>query len=544
MPIDPNGITWDDGTSPKGIVWDDAPARSASETVNRYLALTGNSSNKAISGALDMFGNAPVNVWNLAKALAGTGATALGRPDLAPDITQTPDYARKAFSNSGLLKAENEPVTTGERLFDRTIQGGVGMFMNPASSVAQAAKLGAIGLGSGATAQGVTEATGSNALGDAAGLLTPLGIGSAANRSRLRASELAMQEKQNAPKNDAFRAAQAEGFVVTPSTMRPSFATQTLESIGGKIATQQEASLNNATQANTLAQRSIGLSPTEIATPEVTRAIRSKAYQDGYAPIENIGTISTGSAYRNDLNGIVEKYVGAERSFPGAGRGDVAEMVDALRKRTFDAGDGLKMSQVLREKASESFQKGDSGMGKAQRAASKAIEDQIERNLVGSQGQSGSDMLDKFRAARELMAKTHTVDDAMVAGTKGVSAAKFGAMLQGGVPLSGDQLTIAQFAKNFPKSNQSPETIGSPGVSKVAALAGLLGVGGHYGGGPTLGAIGAAAGAAAPFVVPPAVRGYQLSPKYQKGLLPSYEGGLLSDMPDMRLGGLLSVGLN
>ena len=25
MPIDPNGITWDDGASPKGIVWDDAP---------------------------------------------------------------------------------------------------------------------------------------------------------------------------------------------------------------------------------------------------------------------------------------------------------------------------------------------------------------------------------------------------------------------------------------------------------------------------------------------------------------------------------------
>ena len=157
-----------------------------------------------------------------------------------------------------------------------------------------------------------------------------------------------------------------------------------------------------------------------------------------------------------------------------------------MRVPSFDAGNGLKMSQILRGEADAAFRAGDNALGKAKKEAAKAIEDQIERHLAsdGGAGAEAADMLKNFRDARKLIAKSHDVEKAIKEGGGNVDATKLAAMLQRGKPLSDELRTIAAFANNFrdvanvPKSGHAnPFTVldfGTAGlgygVSPYAAL--------------------------------------------------------------------------
>ena len=469
-----------------------------------------NAANKAITAVPDAFLNAPTNVWNLGKAAFGTAATALGRPDLAPDLTPTPNLARKLYEKLGYIRESSEPQTTGQRILDSTVQGAVGGALGGANSIPGV--LANIGLGAtgGLAGQSTKELTGSDSLGLAATLLTPMVAESAATAAQDKLSKLATQQRQNAPRDQALKAGQAEGYVVPPATAEPTLTNKVLESIAGKAATQQDASIKNVEVTDALARRAIGLPPDTPLTPQATRQVRAEAYQQGYEPIKQAGTITTGRLYRQALDDIESQYSGASRSFGGVPE-EVKKLVDGLRVRFFDAGDALDMTQVLRDNASKAFRNGDTSLGQANRAAAKALEDQIERNLSGQ-------VLENFRDARQLMAKSHTVEDAIMADTGHVDARKIAAELQKGAPLSGDLKTIGAFANNFKKDVQPPQQVGSPGVSKVAALAsGGFGFGGAALGGPA----GALAGAI-PLVAPPLARSMLLSKGYQAGLQPNY----------------------
>jgi hypothetical protein len=129
-----------------------------------------NAANKGIAGVPDFLLNTPNSLINLGKAAYGTAATALGRSDLAPELTENPDYARKAMSAMGFIKPQFEPVTTGQRILDIGVQGAVGAAM-PQTSVSNLIKALSIGGASGAAAGGVKELTGSDAAAISAGLL-------------------------------------------------------------------------------------------------------------------------------------------------------------------------------------------------------------------------------------------------------------------------------------------------------------------------------------------------------------------------------------
>mgnify|MGYP000184463751 CR=1 FL=1 len=178
----------------------------------------------------------------------------------------------------------------------------------------------------------------------------------------------------------------------------------------------------------------------------------------------------------------------------------------------FDAGDALKMSQILRDEGNKAFQGGDKELGGAKKAAAKAIEDQIERHLQGA-GKDGAELLKQFRDARQLMAKAHTVEDAIVEGGGSINARKLAARAQAGKPLSGELETIGKFANNFPRATQPAMQIGGPGVSKLTHLAALgMGAGGAAAGGP----VGAIAAAAAMEGLPYALRARMLSKAAQQ----------------------------
>ncbi len=129
--------------------------------------------------------------------------------------------------------------------------------------------------------------------------------------------------------------------------------------------------------------------------------------------------------------------------------GKAAEQVGGLRGvKSFDADNAIKMTQILRDEAGTAFAQGDKALGKAKREAAKAIEDQIERGLLKT-GANGADALKAFREARTLMAKTHTVENSLVAEGGTVNAKKIGAQLQRGKPLTDELRTIGAFANNY-----------------------------------------------------------------------------------------------
>lgn len=333
--------------------------------------------------------------------------------------------------------------------------------------------------------------------------------------------------KLNPEAYSTLERAQAEGYVVPPSSVNPTFANTTLESISGKIGTAQQASNLNQGVTEALARRSVGLPSDAPLTSEAMQQVRANAWKQGYEPIAQVGTIPTDTQFAKALDQVVAKHRGAARSFPGVTGDEVTNLIEGkpgmhggertggMRVGQFDANDGLQMVQVLRDEASAAFRNGENNVGIAKRQTAKAIEDQIERALE-RQGAPAAGILQNFREARALMAKSHSLEDAIREGTGTLDARALARQLQNGEPLSGELETIARFANTFEKANQRPGQVAGPGVHNLrAAFAAAGGGGGAMLGGP----VGAVAGAAAPFVIPRMIRNRLLSPGSQQKLL-------------------------
>lgn len=484
-----------------------------------------NSGNKGMAAIPDSLLNTPNRLINLGKAAFGTAVTAFGRPDLSPEMTPDPNYTRQLFDKIGATQSKYDPQTAGQRVLDTTIQGAAASAISPANGIRQALTNTAIGAASGAAAGTTKEVTGSDNAAMLAGMLAvPAGVGAMGSaKAKLAATEL--RKQQNAVRDQTIAQARNAGYVLSPSETNPSMVNQALEGVAGKLSTRQLASQRNQDVTNSLARKAVGVEDNVPLSPELMQQVRRDAYDNGYKPVEAAGTVRPGALYRKALNDITTKYTGAANSFPAAVSDEVKKMIDGLRVKKFDTGDAVKMTQILRDEASKSFSSGDKGLGKAQIAASNAIEDQIERGLSG-QGQSGSAMLESFRDARRTMAKTHTIEKSLHSGSGNVMASKLAAELRKGKPLSGELETIGKTADSFPKNTQSPETMGAvPGISPLDVFSGAgMGMAGAAATGSPYGAMAAAIPA-----IRPMTRAALLSDAYQKSMgQPKYKNSTLA----------------
>lgn len=426
------------------------------------------------------------------------------------------------------------------------LAGNIALTAVPLAKAGTAYKTAAgIGAGLGALAPVAGEQTAGNIItGKLANAVTGAGAGvvgqALANKAsqyvaRRTAEQAALQSK-NQPIDDTLRAAMAEGLGVTPSSVKPTILNTAMESVAGKIATAQEQANRNAPIFDALARRAIGLSEDAPLTREAAQDVRKAAYKAGYEPVATVGVVPTDQSFQQRISGIANRYQGAARSFPGAISDEVSQIASLFAVPRFDAGDALQATQYLRDKATDAFRKGETGLGKATREIAKAIEDQIERHLSRSVGgaqplhavtqpngqvvyMSGQDLLKGFRDARTLMAKAHTVEDAIVEGGGSINAKKLAQRAKTGKYLSDELKVIGNFANNFERVSQPAAQIAGPGVSKL----------GYYGGagiatmaGASLGPVGAAAAGGATLAVPYAVRAALLSKPMQRSLLPDY----------------------
>jgi hypothetical protein len=265
------------------------------------------------------------------------------------------------------------------------------------------------------------------------------------------------------PKLDTLAKAREAGYVVPPTTANPTVTNRLLESIGGKAATAQEAAVRNQGVTDQLAKDAVGLHRADQLVDGVLPAIRAEAAK-AYAPIRNVGTMRADAQYAKDLDAVLSKYTSAGQSFPGLAKNDIQELVDGARVKGFDSNSALDMISVLRDKADAAFRSGDKALGKANKAVAGAIENAIERSL-SRRGDDGNKLLSAFKNARQLIAKSYSVEGALNPATGNVNARKLAADLTKGRPLTGPLRQIGKFGQAFPDAAQLVK--GSAGVSAL-----------------------------------------------------------------------------
>lgn len=495
---------------------------------------------KALAGAADVFLTAPENIANLAKMGYGTAMTAAGRPDLAPEVTAPRQPVAAALQRAGFIKQPQGETTPFQRGLDVAIQGATGGLLGGASAIRAAAPtlmgqtraagtMAAVGGGAGAAGQAVTEVTGEPLFGAATSMAVPgLAIGAA----RARQANLQAQQQRNAVRDLTTRQAQAEGYLVTPGSITPNTQNVLLERIAGKTRTQQEMSVSNQQTTDRLSRRAVGIGENDPLTRANMQQIRRDEYQRGYEPLNRIGAVPTDPQFNTALDDVLAAYTGPGQSFPGAIPQPVLNLVNSYRVGQFNSADAIGATRTLREQARANIRAGgdNASVGLAQRAISNALEDQIERQLTQAGNPNTQAMLDQFRASRQRMAVSHSVEDAIVEGGGSVNARTLANDLQTrGRYFSGDLDLIARFANIARPVMTPPNTMGTPGsqatfgpsnmANMLPASVAMGGAGMMAAGTPGL------AAAAVPFIpqmVSGAARSYLMSPFAQNRAIPTY----------------------
>lgn len=272
-----------------------------------------------------------------------------------------------------------------------------------------------------------------------------------------KAGQVLRGPEQSPQMAGALRTAQQAGYVVPPTQARATLANRVLEGTAGKLTTAQNASAKNQAVTNRLAARALGLADDAMITPEVLTNIRTAAGQ-AYETIGSTGTVTPGPQYMQALDDIVIPHLRALAGFPNAKPSPVITLVDSLRTDAFDAASAVAKIRELRSAADDAFRTGSTDVGRASKAAAKALEDALAEHV---QKNGTPEMVKAFTDARQLIAKTYSVEQALNKASGTVDARQLAAQLNKGKPLSGELRQAAEFASQFRTAAKPPEQMGS-----------------------------------------------------------------------------------
>lgn len=446
MAFDPDKYLSEKGFDPDAYLAEKPPAaaqKSAAKPDPSDLSVGINAADKAIAGLPDAILNTPTNLLNLGKAAFGAGATAFGRPDLAPELTPNPNLASRAMRAMGFTRDSAEPANARQRMIDTIVQGAVGTAISPASSGRQLATNAVTGALGGMASEGTQAATGNDALAMTAAMLTPSAVNAAGNRGRAAVDRAMLERRQNEVADATHADARRAGYVFPPAETNPSFINKRLTSLAGKAATDQEAASRNQGVTNRLAANELGM-PNGTAITE--------------------GRLE---AYRNR---IAQPYRDVAAIDPHA-----AQSLQDLRDARFEAN---AYHRFYERSADPNAQR----TARAADARAATLENLIE-GIAQNAGQP--QLVNRLRDARRQIAKSYDIERSLNLGDAGVSAPTLGRALDRGAPLTDGLETIARTNQAFPNQTREGAKVPTPGVSKSEAIVGaLLGAGGAAAAGP------------------------------------------------------------
>lgn len=405
-----------------------------------------------VKAKLAAAGTALSNLWEGGKQLVGAGD-------------------KEAIANNSIIASENP----GSALVGNIALGAASGAAAPVLNTARGAVAGGAVMGALQPTE-MDNVFAGKALNTAIGLGAGLAgnklagyVGKNADGARMAH---AIRKSQNAPRDATIAAARDAGYTIPPTAANPTWINRTLESLAGKEATRQAASVSNQNVTNSLSRKALGMADDVGLTDDALYAFRGTAAQP-YREVSALGP-------------------------------QAADALEQLKQARHDATVYFKHYDRSADPASLK-------QANSLKAAAEALEQQLEQFATAA---GRPELIPALREARKQVAKSYTIERALNDSTGNVDARALAAALRGGAPLSDELETVARFASAFPGANRTPEAIGGDGVSKLKfALSALMGTSGAAAGGP----LGAAAGAV-PFLAPDVTRSLILSSPYQAAM--------------------------
>jgi hypothetical protein len=215
---------------------------------------------------------------------------------------------------------------------------------------------------------------------------------------------------------------------------------------------------------NGLAVKALELPEGTVLSDQTFNAVRAKAGQAYQAVANAIPVIHADQAYDQVVAGLGGANSQAAKLFPkitaNPGIKDLVDEMKSVRQIPTDV--ALEIVKELRFNANANLralgEPSKHALGIAQRQAADAIDDLVERNIQGAQ--PGSGLVDQYRQARRLIARSYDVEGATNPATGDVNARGIARLAAKGRPLTGELDTIANAAAAFPKATQMPAGFG------------------------------------------------------------------------------------
>jgi hypothetical protein len=268
---------------------------------------------------------------------------------------------------------------------------------------------------------------------------------------------------QTMPRPAAVTARQA-GYVLPPReiSQKPGIVSQALAGYGGKIKTQQDAAVHNQEITTQLAKKALGLPPDAVLGTQTFNQLRAQAGAAYQAVANAIPVINADPAYDSAVAALGGANSHAAQLFPNIMKNQgINDMIAELQSvRQAPTEDALELVKTLRFEANANLhaigEPRKHALGLAQREAADEIDNLIERNI----GSANPGLVDQYRQARQLIAKSYDVEGVTNPGTGDVNAHGLAKLAAKGRPLTGELDTIANAAAAFPKATQAPEGFG------------------------------------------------------------------------------------
>ena len=468
------------GTQPtiklKANKYDDAigePSRVKSFILGAVNGV-GGGINQLVSGAEDYGSELLNNVF-------GTNLKTNRKEKVTKETNAVNNAYEKARANAG--EKGTDWWRTGGEVAGSFSAGALGVGKSLLGTAVKSGTVGA-GIGAASFAKDSNERfnnTVSGAIGGATGGIAAKGLTKVANKATEKISNRATEKVLDAPKNILSNEARKAGYTIPPSYSNPNTLNKSLAKIAGEADLAKIASSKNQEITNALAKQSLGLPINKPLTETSLQEVRQEASQ-AYDIVRSLGRVKVDQTFISEIDNITKPYADLSNDFQLKLSNDVLKAIDQIKPKNgeFEASAAIHAIRSLRNEAKKAFKNGDMDLGKATKSAAEALEKQLDRAV--SRSSLNPNAIANFKNARQLIAKTHTIEDAMDE-VGDVSANKLASMLGKGAPLSGELKQAAQFASVYPQLNN----VGRSGGNGITLFDSAAGIGGSMATGGTTG---------------------------------------------------------
>lgn len=273
------------------------------------------------------------------------------------------------------------------------------------------------------------------------------GIARAARAGRI-AEERSAESYARAPMIEAAQEANRLGIALNPAISNPTVMNQLQAQVAGIPQLNARLSIQNETKWSDIGRRELGIDPREQLTSKTFEAARERI-AGPYREVEQIGRLTPDDAVTARIRAVRPPDVIGGK----AAVSEVGSLVDEALSKINDgmtSAEALRNIRQLRSEAQDIY-RGDKltpverATADAKIGIANALEQLVDMNV------KDPTLLDRFREARTLLAKSYAYEKATNLATGRVDPVAIAKMVAKDDAMTGDIAAIGRIAANFPE---------------------------------------------------------------------------------------------